>query len=61
MAALLIDNGIFVCSVNALRMKIYSSQNIHGGKTDKMDSVNIASYGITYWSKLIPMQTLNDT
>lgn len=60
-ATLLIDNGIFVCSVNALRMKRYSSQNIHGGKTDKIDSVNIASYGITYWSKLIPMQPLNDT
>lgn len=60
-AALLIDNGIFVCSVNALRMKRYCSQNIHGGKTDKIDSVNIASYGITYWSRLIPMQPLNDT
>lgn len=60
-ATLLIDNGIFVCSVNALRMKRYCSQNIHGGKTDKIDSVNIASYGITYWNKLIPMQPLNDT
>lgn len=60
-ATLLIENGIFVYSVNALRMKKYCSQNIHGGKTDKIDSVNIASYGITYWSKLIPMQPLNDT
>ncbi len=60
-ATLFIDNGIFVCSVNALRMKRYCSQNIHGGKTDKIDSVNIASYGITYWCKLIPMQPLNDT
>lgn len=60
-ATLLVDNGIFVCSVNALRMKRYCSQNIHGGKSDKIDSVNIASYGITYWSKLIPVQPFNDT
>lgn len=60
-ATLLVDNGIFVCSVNSLRMKRYCSQNIHRGKTDKIDSINIASYGITYWNNLIPMPPLDDT
>lgn len=48
-ATLLVDNGIFVCSVNALR---YCSQSIRRAKTDKIDSIHIASYGITYWNEL---------
>lgn len=51
-ATLLVDNDIFVCSVNALRMKKYCSQSIRRAKTDKIDSVHIASYGIAYWNEL---------
>jgi transposase len=49
----LTENDIFVCCVNALRMKKYCSQSLRRAKTDKIDSVKIASYGITYWSELI--------
>jgi len=50
---LLVENGVFVCCVNALRMKKYCSQSIRRAKTDKIDSIRIASYGITYWSELV--------
>ena len=51
---LLVENDIFVCTVNALRMKKFCSQNIRRAKTDKIDSVRIASYGLTYWNELTP-------
>lgn len=53
--ALLLDNGIFVHTVNALRMKKYCSQSIRKAKTDKIDSIKIASFGLTYWSELTPV------
>lgn len=59
-ANLLVENGIFVCSVNALRMKKYCSQSIRRAKTDKIDSLHIASYGITYWNELQPVSCSND-
>ncbi|MDE7390634.1 MAG: IS110 family transposase [Lachnospiraceae bacterium] len=52
---LLVEKGIFVCTVNALRMKKYCSQSIRRAKTDKIDSVRIASYGLTYWNELTPV------
>lgn len=60
-ATLLVDNGIFVCSVNALRMKKYCSQSIRRAKTDKIDSIHIASFGITYWNELSPILHISDT
>ena len=47
------SNGIFVCCVNALRMKNYCSQNIRRAKNDKVDAACIASFCITYWNELI--------
>ena len=35
----LMDNGIFVSTVNALRMKKYCSQNIRKAKTDRIDAI----------------------
>jgi len=49
----LADSGVFVCVVNALRMKKFTAQDLRGAKTDDIDSISIASYGITHWSKLI--------
>ena len=49
---LLVEKGIFVCAVNALRMKKFCSQNIRRAKTDRIDSINIATFGITYWREL---------
>lgn len=52
-ASYLSSHGIFVCCVNALRMKKYCSQSIRRAKTDRIDAIQIASFGITYWSELI--------
>lgn len=57
---LLVEKGIFVCTVNALRMKKYCSQSIRRAKTDKIDSVRIASYGLTYWNELTPVLPPDD-
>ena len=58
---LLVENDIFVCTVNALRMKKYCAQSIRRAKTDRIDSVRIASYGLTYWSELLPVKPTEDT
>lgn len=58
---LLVENGIFVCSVNALRMKKYCTQSIRKAKTDRIDSVHIAAYGLTYWNELAPVKPAEDT
>jgi len=47
------EAGIFVSVVNPLAMKKYASSSLRKGKTDKMDSVRIANYGIDKWFKLI--------
>ncbi len=54
-AAYLSSHNIFVCCVNALRMKKFCSQSIRRAKTDKIDAVKIASFGLTYWNKLIQL------
>lgn len=58
--AVLIKNDIFVCQVNSLRMKRFCSQSIRRAKTDKIDSIKIASYGIAYWNELEKMNSVND-
>ena len=60
-ASYLASYGIFVCCVNALRMKKYCSQSIRRAKTDKIDAVHIASFGITYWSELTRAYDAPDT
>lgn len=40
------EAGIFVAVINPLAMKKYVSTSIRKGKTDKLDSVRIANYGI---------------
>jgi len=59
--SLLVEKGIFVCCVNALRMKKYCSQSLRRAKTDKIDSIKIASYGITYWHELAAVMPVEDT
>lgn len=56
LVSLLVENDIFVCCVNALRMKKFCAQSLRRVKTDKVDSVKIASYGITYWHELFPVR-----
>ena len=60
-ASYLAAHGIFVCCVNALRMKKYCSQSIRRAKTDRIEAVRIASFGITYWSELTRAYDASDT
>lgn len=60
-ASYLASHDIFVCCVNALRMKKYCAQSIRRAKTDKIDAVRIASFGITYWSELTKAYDAADT
>ena len=53
---LLVAKGIFTCCVNALRMKKFCSQSIRRAKTDKIDAVHIAQFGLTYWDELSPVK-----
>lgn len=57
---LLVEKEIFVCAVNALRMKKFCSQNIRRAKTDRIDSINIAAFGITYWNELTAIMPSED-
>jgi transposase len=44
--------GIHVSVVNPLSIKKYMSESIRKGKTDKLDAVRIANYGIDRWLRL---------
>ena len=51
--AVLKQAGPFVSVINPLVMKKYASATLRKGKTDKLDSVRIANFGIDNWFKLI--------
>lgn len=53
--------GIFVCVSNPLVMKKYASSTLRKGKTDKLDSIRIANYGIDNWFKLLEYRPLDET
>jgi hypothetical protein len=46
------QSGIFVAVINPLVMKKYASVAIRKGKTDRLDSVRIANYGLDNWFHL---------
>lgn len=47
------DRGYFISIINPFAMKKYAKDNsIRGAKTDKLDSITIANYGIEKWYKL---------
>lgn len=47
------EKGYFVSVVNPFSMKKYAKDNsLRGGKTDRLDSIMIANYGIDKWFKL---------
>ena len=59
--AILIQNEIFVCCVNALRMKRFCFQSLHRAKNDKIDATMIAVFGLTYWDELTHIRSNDDT
>ncbi|MBS4860253.1 IS110 family transposase [Eubacterium callanderi] len=46
------QHDVFVCVVNPLLMKKYGDITLRQGKTDQMDSIRIANYGIDNWYHL---------
>lgn len=58
---LLAEKGIFVSCINSFRMKKYCSQSLRRAKTDEIDSVQIAAYGLTYWNELAVVLPAGDT
>ncbi len=48
----LVEADIFVSVINPLIMKKYATATLRKGKTDKLDSIKIANYGIDNWFKL---------
>ena len=50
--SIFLDKEIFVSIINPLVMKKYASTAIRKGKTDKIDSIRIANYGIDNWFHL---------
>lgn len=50
------QHGIFVSVINPLSMKKYASIALRQGKTDKIDSMKIANYGIDNWFHLANYQ-----
>ena len=47
------SNNIFVSVVNPLIMHKYASLSIRRGKTDPLDAIKIASFGLDNWFKLV--------
>lgn len=58
-AASLQKAGFFVSVINALLIHDYTDNSLRRVKTDKADSLKIASYGLAYWEDLKP-QTPDD-
>ena len=50
------QQGFFVAVVNPLSMKKYINISLRQGKTDKIDSIKIANYGIDNWYHLLNYQ-----
>lgn len=46
------EAGIFVSIINPLAMKKYASLSLRKAKTDKLDSIKIAHYGLDNWFHL---------
>jgi transposase len=47
------EKGIFVSVINPLVMKKYASMTLRKGKTDKLDAIKIANYGLDNWFHLL--------
>jgi len=50
------EHGFFISVINPLLMKKYASATLRKVKTDKMDALKIANYGIDNWHKLVEYQ-----
>lgn len=56
-----LEKKLFVSIINPLVMKKYASTAIRKGKTDKIDSIRIANYGIDNWFHLTKHEANEET
>ena len=56
----LLKQGIFVSVINSLAMHKYVNYSLRSVKTDKIDSMKIANYGIEHWYDLKKYQIQDD-
>jgi transposase len=54
------EQGLFVTVINPLVMKKYVSMTLRKGKTDKLDALKIANYGIDNWFRLTDHNLTNE-
>ena len=54
------QHGVFASVVNAYLMKKYAMIAIRKGKTDPLDAIKIATYGIDYWYKLVAFEPASE-
>lgn len=54
------EYGFFVSIINPYVMKKYASVVIRKAKTDKLDSIKIANYGLDYWYRLVDYEASED-
>lgn len=52
----LLNKGVFVSVINSLAMHKYINYSLRSAKTDKIDSIKIANYGIDNWYNLTKYQ-----
>lgn len=55
------EHGVFVSVINPLVMSKYINIAIRKSKTDVLDSIKIANYGIDYWFHLVNHTVNSDT
>lgn len=51
-ACALQEAGLIVCTIHAQLIHDFGNNTIRKGKTDKIDSLKIANYGLTHWLNL---------
>ena len=56
----LLKQGIFVSVINSLAMHKYVNYSLRSAKTDKIESMKIANYGIEHWYDLKKYQIQDD-
>ena len=50
------ENGVQVYVINPFLMSKFGKVKMRGGKTDRIDSIMITSYGLAYWNDMKPYQ-----
>jgi len=55
------EHNCFIAVINPLVMKKYASTMLRKGKTDKLDAIKIANYGLDHWFRLTNYEVSEET